>query len=123
MTPVSALQAQQFPVTRINPEKWPKTAVFNGRDNSSARGTRFTMDDGLYSRQIFPLSNGVYRMSLRLSIAEQSARDPSRGCRLFPGTVLVLCTIIQEKAPFQALAKSSERGYRAGQSCFTHTSL
>ena len=90
MAPVSALQAQQFPVIRINPEKWPKTAVFNGRDNSFARGTRFTMDDSLYSRLIFPLSNGVYRMSLRLPIAEQSARDPSGGCRLFPGTALTV---------------------------------
>ena len=44
------------------------------------------VDDGLYSRLIFPLSNGVYCMSLRLSIAKQLAQDPSGGCRLFPGT-------------------------------------
>ena len=50
---------------------------FDGRVNSFAHDTRFTVTDSLYSRPVFPLSNGVYRMSLRLFLAEQSARDPS----------------------------------------------
>ena len=35
------------------------------------------MNDILYARPISSLSNGVYLMSLRPSVAEQSARDPS----------------------------------------------
>ena len=35
------------------------------------------MNDILYVRPISPLSNGVYLMSLRPSVAEQSVRDPS----------------------------------------------
>ena len=77
MTSVPALHAQQFPATSINPEKWSKTAVFNGGDNSFARGARFTTDDSQYSRPIFPLSNGAYRVSLRPSIVEQSTQDRS----------------------------------------------
>ena len=77
MTPVSALHAQQFPATSINPGKWPKTAVFNGRDNSFARSTRFAMHDSQYPRFIFPISNGFYCMPLRPSVAEQSTKDRS----------------------------------------------
>ena len=35
------------------------------------------MNDILYARPICSLSNGVYLMSLRPSVAEQSAQDPS----------------------------------------------
>ena len=64
-----------FLTPAINPEKWSKRPFFDERANSSARGTGFTVNDSLYSRPVFPLSNGVYRMSLRLSVGEQSARD------------------------------------------------
>ena len=56
----------------------------NGRVNSFARGTPFAVNDGPYSRPIFSLSNGVYRMSLRPPVAEQSARDPSGAVRFLP---------------------------------------
>ena len=77
MTPVSALYAQQFLDTSINPEKWPKGPFFNGRDDSFARGTRFTVNDSLYSRPVFPLSNGAFRVSLRPSVVEQWTQDRS----------------------------------------------
>ena len=35
------------------------------------------MNDTLYARPVFSLLNRVYRMSLRPSVAEQSAQDPS----------------------------------------------
>ena len=60
-----------------------KRPFFDGRVNSFALGTRFTVTDSLYSRPVFPLSNGVYRMSLRLFLAEQSARDPSDAAQFF----------------------------------------
>ena len=58
------------------------------RDNSGneARGTCFIIDDSLYSRPIFPLSNDAYRVSLRPSVAEQSAQD-RRGVAPFFDTV------------------------------------
>ena len=42
-----------------------------------ARGSCFDANDTLYSRPFFTLSNRLYRMSLRPTITEQSARDPS----------------------------------------------
>ena len=54
-----------------------KRPFFDGRVNNFARGTRFTVNDCLYSRPILPLSNGVYHMSLRLAVAEQSTQDRS----------------------------------------------
>ena len=83
VTLVSVLYAQQFPATSINPENGQKWSLFNGRDNSFARDTRFTMDDSLYSRSIFLIPNGVYCKSLRLSIAEQLARDPNGAVQFF----------------------------------------
>ena len=60
-----------------------KRPFFDGRVNSFARGTRFTVTDSLYSGSIFPPSSGVYRMSLRLSIAKQSARYFSDDAHFF----------------------------------------
>ena len=77
MTPVSALYTQQFPTTSINPEKRSKRPFLNGRDNGFARGTRITMNDNQYPRSIFPICNGVYCMSLRPSLVEQSTQDRS----------------------------------------------
>ena len=93
MIPASALHAQQFPASGINPEKWPKTAVFGGRVNSFERGTCFTVNDSLYSRPIFPLSNGAYRVSLRPSVVEHSTQDRSGVAPFFdpvnfPGSML-----------------------------------
>ena len=54
-----------------------KRPFLDGRGHSIARGSSFAMNDILYARPISSLSNGVYLMSLRPSVAEQSARDPS----------------------------------------------
>ena len=54
-----------------------KRPFLDGRGHSIARGSSFAMNDILYVRPICSLSNGVYLMSLRTSVAEQSARDPS----------------------------------------------
>ena len=50
------------------------------------------MNDILYARPISPLSNGVYLMSLRPSVAEQSVRDPS-GVGPFSNERLSICSI------------------------------
>ena len=55
--------------------KMNKNGRFSAEGNSFERGTRFTKNDSLYSRPVFPLSNGACRMSLRLSVLEQSAQD------------------------------------------------
>ena len=77
MVPVSATYVQQFPSTSINPEKCEKTTISVREGHSIARDSCFAMNDILYARPISSLSNGVYLMSLRPSVAEQSARDPS----------------------------------------------
>ena len=79
-------------------KKWPKTAVFGERVKGFKRGTRFTVNDSLYSRPIFPLSNDAYGVSLRPSVVEQSAQDRS-GVALFfdpvnfPGSMLNLSVL------------------------------
>ena len=47
------------------------------RGHNFARDSSFDKNDILYARPISFLSNGVYLMSLRPSVAEQSVRDPS----------------------------------------------
>ena len=81
MTPVSTLYAKQFPCTSINPEKnGQKRPFLDGRVQSFARSMCFIVNR-LYSRPISPLSNRVYRMSLRLSVVNQTARDLSGAAR------------------------------------------
>ena len=77
MVPVSATYVQQFPSTSINPENARKRPFLYGRAHNFARDSCFAMNDILYARSIFSLSNGVYLMSLRPSVAVQSAREPS----------------------------------------------
>ena len=74
MLPILPLHAQQFPRTSTNPENGQKRPFLGARVSSF---TRFTVNISLYSRPIFPLSNGAYRMSLKLRVAEQLARDRS----------------------------------------------
>ena len=74
MLPILPLHAQQFPRTSTNPENGQKRLFLGARVSSF---TRFTVNVSLYSRPIFPLSNGAYRMSLKLRVAEQLARDRS----------------------------------------------
>ena len=54
-----------------------KRPFLYGRGHHFARVSCFVMNDILYARPISPLSNGVYLMPLRPSVAEQSVRDPS----------------------------------------------
>ena len=77
MLPILPLHAQQFPRTSTNPENGQKRPFLDSKINSFESGTRFTVSASLYSRPIFPLSNGAYRMSLKLWVAEQLARDRS----------------------------------------------
>ena len=75
----------QFQLSMSNSSQAPASILKNarkrpflyGRGDSIARGSSFAMNDILYARPISSLSNGVYLMSLRPSVAEQSARDPS----------------------------------------------
>ena len=54
-----------------------KRPFLYGRGYNFARGSCFAMNVALYARPISSLSNGPYFMSLRPSVAKQSARDPS----------------------------------------------
>ena len=54
-----------------------KRPFLYGRGHNFARDSCFAMNDILYARPISSLSNGVYLVSLRPSVAEQSVRDPS----------------------------------------------
>ena len=53
------------------------TRFLSNRRLRFARGSCFDANDTLYSRPFFTLSNRLYRMSLRPTVTEQSARDPS----------------------------------------------
>ena len=77
MVSVSATYVQQFPSTSINPENVRKRPFLYGRGHNFVRDSCFAMNDILCARPISSLSNGVYLMSLRPSVAEQSVRDPS----------------------------------------------
>ena len=80
-------KAQNFSVTprMSNSFRAPASILKNarkrpflyGRGHNFARDSCFAMNDILYARSISSLSIGVYLMSLRPSVAEQSVRDPS----------------------------------------------
>ena len=90
MVPVSATYVQQFPSTSINPEKCQTTTFLYGRGHNFARDSCFAMNDILYARPISSLSNGVYLMSLRPSVTEQSVRDPNGVGRFSPFPIFPL---------------------------------
>ena len=77
MVPVSATYVQQFPNTSINPENARKRPFLYGRGHNFARGSCLAINVALHARPISSLSNGLYLMSLRSSVAKQSARHPS----------------------------------------------
>ena len=58
-------------------KKCKKTTISVREGHNFARVPWFAMNDILYARPISSPSNGVYLMSLRPSVAEQSVLDPS----------------------------------------------
>ena len=66
-----------FPVPASILKNAQKRLFSGGRVNTFEPGARLTENDSLQSRPICSLSSGVYGMSLRLSVAEQSAQDRS----------------------------------------------
>ena len=84
MVPVSINIVKQSPNTSIYPEKCFKKRPFSyERGHNFARGARCGINGTLYAMSISPLSNRVYRKSIRSSTAEQSAREAIGFCAFF----------------------------------------
>ena len=73
-----------------------KRPFLYGRCHNFARDSCFAMNDILYARPISSLSNGVYLMSLRPSVAEQSVRDPSGDGRFSPFSIFPFPMLIHQ---------------------------
>ena len=90
MVPVSATYVHSFRAPASILKNARKRPFLYGRGHNFARDSCFAMNDILYARPISSLSNGVYLMSLRPSVAEQSVRDPSGVGRFSPSSIFPL---------------------------------